>query len=57
MLLKMKANEEHSQKIKHGEFSSVVLEMLKWSSAWREILPDGRRFTRDKRQIKDIAIT
>lgn len=29
MLLKMKANEEHFQKIKHREFSSVVLEMRK----------------------------
>lgn len=57
MLLKMKTNEEHFQKIKHREFSSVVVEMLKWSSAWREILPDGSRFTRDKRQIKDIIIT
>lgn len=52
----MKTNEEHFQKIKHREFSSVVPEMLKWSSAWREILPDGSRFTRDKRQIKDIVI-
>lgn len=53
----MKANEEHFQKIKHREFSSVVLEMRKWSSAWRKSLPDGSRFTRDKIQIKDIVIT
>lgn len=53
----MKANEEHFQKIKHREFSSVVLEMQKRSSAWREILPNGSRFTKDKIQIKDIVIT